>query len=114
MAQIRDLIGNEKQVWGVKDTLRDERILEEKPVDMNKTRFEQYLKAFRTKKVVEYLQDGVTTLDDLEGLVARDVEPVLTQWHKRSAEIKRGKRKHDRMVKRHRGYTAHIDPDKGE
>ena len=114
MAQIRDLIGNEKQVWGVKDALRDERILEEKPVDMNKTRFEQYLRAFRTQKVVEYLQDGVTTLGELEDRVARDVEPVLTEWHKRSAEIKRGKVKHDRLTKRYRGYTAHIDPDKGE
>lgn len=114
MAQIRDLIGNEKQVWEVKDTLRDEYILDENPVNMNRTRFEMYLKAYRTKKVIEYIQDGVSDLADLENLLAYDVQPILTEWHKQSALIKRGKAKHLRLTKRHRNYSTHIDPDKGE
>lgn len=114
VAQIRELISNEAEVWGVKDVVREEHILDENPVAMNKTRFEKYLKAYKTAKVIEHLSAGVNELDELESLIRHDIAPVVSAWHKRSAEIRQGKLKHDRMVKRHRNYTAVIDPDKGE
>ena len=114
MAQIRDLIDNESEVWGVKDAVREERILDDNPVEMNKSRFEKYLKAYKTAKVIEHLAAGISEIDELESMVQHDVAPIVSAWHKRSAQIRQGKQKHEKLTKRHRNYTSVIDPDKGE
>lgn len=114
MAQIRDLVSDEQQVWAIKDQLREERILDQDPTAMNKTRFEKYLKAYKTAKVIEYLNAGVEELSELESRVQHDVAPIISAWHKRSAQLRQGEAKHNKLVKRYRAYTPVIDPDKGE
>lgn len=60
MASLKQMIGHERaeELYALKDTLKGERILEDDPMDMNRTRFEKYMAAKAEAIVSDALADG--------------------------------------------------------
>jgi len=88
MATIKALIGSQRaeQLYGLKDRLKVERVLDEDPMRLNRTQFERYLAAKAEAVVLEYTNEGQDW--DIAYRKARLYLTILdAQWREAAKEL---------------------------
>ena len=61
MATIKALVGSQRaeQLYGLKDRLKAERVLDENPMKLNRTQFEKYLAAKAESLITDFTHEGM-------------------------------------------------------
>ena len=88
MATIKALIGSQRaeQLYGLKDRLKAEQVLDADPMRLNRTQFERYLSAKAEAIILEYTSEGQSWPN-----AYRKAEIYLTiidsQWRQAAKEL---------------------------